>query len=322
MRRLTLPARLALLSMLVVAIAVSAALYAAWRTTDSRLTAEIDSDLSTQLREWDRLAAQDAPRDADSLARTARAWVREQQDHPSRQVQAVIVTGPGGAGAATAGSPGSPGSPGSAGPPGLVIGNRAWDQTARGADTAPLLGDPGPRDVRLANGSDYRVVARPVDAAAGQLGQVVVADPIDEIATARGQLARDTALIGALAMALAALLVGGGSALITRQLRRLGQVAAAAGDGDLRVRAGQLHGSPEVRDLARVFDDSLDRIEGTLAAQRAFVADASHELRTPLAVILRRPSSSAPKPTRPGARRTSRTCSARPTRRDASSTTC
>ena len=41
----------------------------------------------------------------------------------------------------------------------------------------------------------------------------------------------------------------------------------------------------EIGDLARVLNDMLDRIEGGVAKQRQFVADASHELRTPLAAI-------------------------------------
>lgn len=278
MRRVSLPARLALLSMLVVAVAVSAALYLAWRTTDARLTAEIDTDLSTQLREWDRLVTQRSPVDAASLTATAREWVREQQDHPARQLQAVRVGSTGGAG-------------------GTLVGNSAWRLVAGRSDAEPLLSPSGPRDVLLADGSTYRVVARAIpppdagdtgsaaQAARGPMGVVAVADSIDTIVAARSQLARDAAGIGLLAMGLAALLVGGGSALLTRQLRRLGQVAAAAGAGDLSVRAGPARGSPEVRDLTRVLDDSLDRIEATLAAQRAFVADASHELRTPLAVI-------------------------------------
>jgi len=41
----------------------------------------------------------------------------------------------------------------------------------------------------------------------------------------------------------------------------------------------------ELRDLAGVINDMLDRIEASLGSQRRFVSDASHELRTPIAVI-------------------------------------
>ena len=41
----------------------------------------------------------------------------------------------------------------------------------------------------------------------------------------------------------------------------------------------------EIAQLAETFNDMLDRIEQSFAAQRRFVADASHELRTPLTSI-------------------------------------
>ena len=52
---------------------------------------------------------------------------------------------------------------------------------------------------------------------------------------------------------------------------------------DARVR----HAGPEdeLHDLAGAFDEMLDRVEGTVTAQRRFVANASHELRTPLTVM-------------------------------------
>jgi len=41
----------------------------------------------------------------------------------------------------------------------------------------------------------------------------------------------------------------------------------------------------ELHELAGAFDAMLDRVQGAVAAQRRFVANASHELRTPLTVI-------------------------------------
>ncbi|WP_372788247.1 ATP-binding protein [Paraconexibacter sp.] len=49
---------------------------------------------------------------------------------------------------------------------------------------------------------------------------------------------------------------------------------------DLPGRAGD-----ELHDLAETFDGMLDRVQGAVAAQRRFVANASHELRTPMTVI-------------------------------------
>ncbi|TWP49119.1 HAMP domain-containing histidine kinase [Lentzea tibetensis] len=45
------------------------------------------------------------------------------------------------------------------------------------------------------------------------------------------------------------------------------------------------HGPPELRQLSRSFDQMAVNVADTLAAQRAFVADASHQLRNPLTAL-------------------------------------
>ncbi|MFN8098819.1 MAG: HAMP domain-containing sensor histidine kinase [Dermatophilaceae bacterium] len=265
MSRLSLVARVALLATVVVGIALASAMYAAWRTTDRQLTADLDADLTTQLREWNRHVVTFAPADGPGLAATARAWVTEQQDHPSMQVQAVAVA-----------------------PTGVVVGNRAWDLLAPQPDRATLLAraEAGPHDLRLGAGAAYRVLSRQVTGpGGGLLGTVTIADSAEAVARARTQLAREVLRVGALVMAGTLVLVWGGTRLLTRRLRRLGHVAGAAGAGDLTVRAGDLGGPPEVRHLAAVLDATLDRIQRTVVRQHAFVADASHELRTPLAIV-------------------------------------
>ena len=174
--RLSLPVRLAVLAMLVVALAVSAALYAAWRTTDARLTAQLDADLNTQQREWDRLVTANPPRDTAALLTTAGAWVREQQDHPARQLQAVAVTG------------------------GETRANTAWRSLADGADVTPLLQTGGPRDVRLADGSVCALPPREHDVLLGlaeglSTSQVAARLGIGD-ATARGYVASAVRRLG------------------------------------------------------------------------------------------------------------------------------
>ncbi len=44
-------------------------------------------------------------------------------------------------------------------------------------------------------------------------------------------------------------------------------------------------GDDEVADLARTFNDMLDRLESAFATQRRFLDDAGHELRTPITII-------------------------------------
>ncbi len=71
----------------------------------------------------------------------------------------------------------------------------------------------------------------------------------------------------------------------TRPLRSLDDRAEALGRGDLGARADERSGPPEVRDLARTFNDMAARLEELVGAQREFVADASHQLRSPLAAL-------------------------------------
>ena len=97
-----------------------------------------------------------------------------------------------------------------------------------------------------------------------------------------------------LAKGLAALLavgivgVAGAYAVVGRALRPLHQVTATArrlGETTLDQRIGYSGADDEVAELAKTFDDMLDRLGEAFEAQRRFVANASHELRTPLAVM-------------------------------------
>ncbi|EQB88033.1 signal transduction histidine kinase [Clostridium punense] len=54
---------------------------------------------------------------------------------------------------------------------------------------------------------------------------------------------------------------------------------------DLNTRLNVKGSKDELKDLAKTFNDMLDRLQRTYEAQNQFVSDASHELRTPIAVI-------------------------------------
>ncbi|MET9427983.1 MULTISPECIES: HAMP domain-containing sensor histidine kinase [unclassified Streptomyces] len=58
--------------------------------------------------------------------------------------------------------------------------------------------------------------------------------------------------------------------------------------GRLNSRVAAAGGPPELRRLARSFNEMADNVEEVLEQQRAFVADASHQLRNPLAALLLR----------------------------------
>ena len=71
---------------------------------------------------------------------------------------------------------------------------------------------------------------------------------------------------------------------VLRPLRLLSEAARSITETDLSQRI-PVEGDDEIADLARTFNEMLDRLEEAFATQRAFVDDAGHELRTPITVI-------------------------------------
>ena len=67
-------------------------------------------------------------------------------------------------------------------------------------------------------------------------------------------------------------------------LTRITQATRLAADGSLSHRVRLPGRSDEFRELADSFDAMLARLEGQVAEQQRFAANASHELRTPLAI--------------------------------------
>ena len=92
--------------------------------------------------------------------------------------------------------------------------------------------------------------------------------------------------------ALAMLLAVGAAVQLTRWvLRPVGVLDKATHDiatGQLASRVVASEGPPELRRLARSFNEMADHVEEILEQQRAFVADASHQLRNPLSALLLR----------------------------------
>jgi signal transduction histidine kinase len=93
------------------------------------------------------------------------------------------------------------------------------------------------------------------------------------------------AAIAAVVLAVAALAGIRLAAFVARPLSRLEDAAAAVGRGDLGARAPEDLGPPEVRSLARVFNETTTKLDQLIRSQEEFVADASHQLRTPLTAL-------------------------------------
>lgn len=75
---------------------------------------------------------------------------------------------------------------------------------------------------------------------------------------------------------------------VLRPVRVLDAASHDIATGRLNSRVAATAGPPELRRLARSFNEMADNVEEVLEQQRAFVADASHQLRNPLSALLLR----------------------------------
>ncbi len=71
---------------------------------------------------------------------------------------------------------------------------------------------------------------------------------------------------------------------ILAPVRSVTETARAITETDLGERIA-VEGDDEVSDLARTFNDMLDRLQTAFRSQRNFIDDAGHELRTPITII-------------------------------------
>ncbi|MEW9555828.1 ATP-binding protein [Nonomuraea sp. NPDC050783] len=105
------------------------------------------------------------------------------------------------------------------------------------------------------------------------------------------ELAASAWLTGGMALAFAVVLASLATRSVLRPVRELGRAARLLGQGELRTRIA-VHGSDELADVARTFNDTaaelerhVEQLRAMEADARRFVADVSHELRTPLAAL-------------------------------------
>ncbi|GGZ36333.1 sensor histidine kinase [Streptomyces poonensis] len=131
-------------------------------------------------------------------------------------------------------------------------------------------------------------VASPVVRDGDVVGVVVTDSPTGQMrsATLRGWLVIAGGLIAAMLLAVGAALRLTGWVL--RPVRILDATTHDIATGRLKSRVAVAGGPPELRRLARSFNEMADHVEEVLEQQRAFVADASHQLRNPLAALLLR----------------------------------
>jgi len=164
---------------------------------------------------------------------------------------------------------------------------RGAESFASRPEIAAALAGRYPSGVRNSNTLHERLlyVAVPIASGGKVHGAVRITYPFSAVDARIHRYWLILALIGAVVLAGAAVVGLGLSRFVTRPLRRLEQVAAAVGEGQLDVRADEQDGPPEVRSLAAVFNDTVAKLGRLLRSQGEFVADASHELRTPLTAL-------------------------------------
>ncbi|MGW2490439.1 ATP-binding protein [Streptomyces sp. NPDC001606] len=132
------------------------------------------------------------------------------------------------------------------------------------------------------------VVASPVIRDGDVVAVVVTDSPTGQM---RARILRGWLFIGA--GEIAAMLLAVGAALrltgwVLKPVRVLDATTHDIATGRLKSRVAAAGGPPELRRLARSFNEMADHVEDVLEQQRAFVADASHQLRNPLAALLLR----------------------------------
>ncbi len=126
--------------------------------------------------------------------------------------------------------------------------------------------------------------AAPVQYDEHTYGVVQIAVPMAEVTAQTQRFWLSLGLTALLAAAVATMAGWWLAGQLVRPVGRLRDAAARLAAGDLEERVP--HGGPaEMAQLASAFNDMAERIEASMKAQRAFVANASHELRTPLTNI-------------------------------------
>jgi signal transduction histidine kinase len=139
-------------------------------------------------------------------------------------------------------------------------------------------------EAELADGRRIRYLAVPVEAGARTPGVFAVgldlSGEIDEVNDALRLAAGVSVAVLLIASVLAWIVAG----RVLAPMRTLRDTARSITESDLTRRI-PVEGNDELADIARNFNEMLDRLEEAFASQKAFISDAGHELRTPITII-------------------------------------
>lgn len=153
-------------------------------------------------------------------------------------------------------------------------------ELARARQSSLLLDRHAGRDA----GERSRLLARSV-AAQDQTFVVIVGASLEERDAAMRNLAVLLILGGPVALILACVAGYGVAAAALRPVEAMRRRAAEISGSEPGERLPVGAAGDELSRLGETLNEMLERIDGSLARERAFAADASHELRTPLAIV-------------------------------------
>lgn len=267
-RRIGLRGQLVLALTCVAVLGVGLSYLALYRDTGSRLRAQIDNDLRTQLAEWDQEIRRTSISTPAGLRRAAETFISAQRYHAASRVFVIGIDG------------GSPVTNAAA-----ILRAETEREHPSGAPRTLLDAPSGLADVSVSGAGAMRVLSAPVSYGDKAVGVFHVADPLTPVAQAQDSMGRSFVVVGVTALIIAIAVAAGLAALIAAPLRRMTRVAADVEAGNLSTRAGDIAGSGDVQLLAETFDHMLERLQQSFQRQRDFVSDAAHELRTPLTIL-------------------------------------
>jgi two-component system OmpR family sensor kinase len=139
-------------------------------------------------------------------------------------------------------------------------------------------------EAELSDGGRFRYLVAPVDTGGRTSGVFAVAIDLSSELDEVNEALRIAAGVSIGVLILASLLAWAVAGRVLAPLRLLRNTARSIGESDLTRRI-PVEGDDELADLARTFNEMLDRLEGAFASQKAFISDAGHELRTPITII-------------------------------------